>query len=533
MNTKSSTYRLFEILPGLLTWLTLILPIVLAFYYPKVVSIAVMIYALYWFMRTIVMSYHLILGYMHYKNAMAQSWHNELVTTHPHNWEKVMHLVFVPMYKEELGVVKKTFQALLESDFPRDNISVILCTEERAGDEARETAKKIEREFGQKFHQFYITTHPANISGEVKGKGANITFAAKEVVPYMLRQGYKAENILVTTLDADNRVDRQYFACVTKAFLESPDPKHTSYQPLPMYFNNIWDVPLFIRMIALGSSFWVMVEATRPDRLRNFSAHSQSLTGLIACNYWSVTTIVEDGHQYWRSYFRFRGNHQVIPIFIPIYQDAVLSHSLWGTIKEQYLQKRRWAWGVSDVAYVFEHNIKDSNLSFSDKWKQFFRLLEGHYSWATTSLVLALAGWPPLLINAAYQKTVFAYNFPYFYSKILFVAGIGMIITLFISTLILPPPPIRYKRHTLTLIRDWIVTPFLLPITNILLGALPAIDAQTRLMFGRYLEFRVTVKAMSKHNQQTAIPSSKLHLEQALKPVKTASPAQSTVSSRR
>ncbi|MEK7152910.1 MAG: hypothetical protein AAB834_03110, partial [Patescibacteria group bacterium] len=312
--------------------------------------------------------------------------------------------------------------------------------------------------------------------------------------PALLKDGFRPDDILVTTIDADNRVDRQYFSSLTKVFLDSPDPKHTSYQPLPMYFNNIWDVPMFIRMVALGSSFWVMVEATRPYRLRNFSAHSQSLTGLIASDYWSVTTIVEDGHQFWRCFYRFHGNHIVVPIFVPIYQDAVLGHTFWQTIKEQYLQQRRWAWGVTDIPYAFERNLKDHSIGFIEKWMQFYRLFDGYYSWATASVVLAFAGWPPLLINETYQHTVFAYNFPSYYSHILTIAGIGMIISLTISSLILPPAPARYKHHRLAKARDWILTPILLPIASLMFGSLPAIDAQTRLMLGRYLEFRVTVK---------------------------------------
>lgn len=490
---KPFSIRFFEILPGTLTWLTFILPLVLAFISPRLISILVMIYALYWFFRTVIMSYHLVLGYRHYKKAMAQKWLQQLKVAHANDWERVMHVVFVPMYKEELTTVSLTFDALIASDYPLDKIIPILCTEERAGEVAQETAREIKKKYKHYFKDFFVTVHPSDIPGEVKGKGANMYYAAHQVVPGLL-QHYKPENMLVTTLDADNRVDRQYFASATKAFLEAPDPKHSSFQPLSLYFNNIWDVPLFIRMIALGSSFWVMVEATRPDHLRNFSAHSQSLEGLIASDYWSTTTIVEDGHQYWRSLYKFNGKHDVIPIFVPIYQDAVLSSNLWATMKEQYLQKRRWAWGVSDIGYVFYHNLQNKTMTFEEKWGQFARLFGGHYSWATTSILLAFGGWAPLLINAAYQKTVFGYNFPMYYTSILTLAGVGMIVTLVVSTLILPPPPRRYRSHKLTLAIDWVLTPFLLPVTSIIFGSIPAIDSQTRLMLGKYLEFHVTVK---------------------------------------
>ena len=43
--------------------------------------------------------------------------------------------------------------------------------------------------------------------------------------------------------------------------------------------------------------------------LRNFASHSQPLKALIGMNFWSTRTIVEDGHQYWRSLFYFEGKY--------------------------------------------------------------------------------------------------------------------------------------------------------------------------------------------------------------------------------
>jgi hypothetical protein len=269
-----------------------------------------------------------------------------------------------------------------------------------------------------------------------------------------------------------------------------------------MFFNNIWDVPMPIRSVSIGSSFWQMIESTRPHRLRNFSAHAQSFAALVATNFWSTKTIVEDGHQFWRSYFKFNGKHQVVPLSVPIYQDAVLSPKGYlDTFREQYLQKRRWAWGASDIPYVLYHAWKNPRLPFWDKWLQAWRLIEGHYSWASTSMILAFFAWLPQILSPTFHDVVLGYTFPPLYSQILVAALVGMVVTLTISSLLLPPVPrTRRRRSTASVILEWITAPFLLPMSNVILSSLPAIDAQTRLALGKYLDYRVTEKATIRHD---------------------------------
>jgi len=253
-------------------------------------------------------------------------------------------------------------------------------------------------------------------------------------------------------------------------------------------------VPMPMRLIAMGSSFWQMVVASRPSRLRNFSAHTQSLDALIATDFWSKTTIVEDGHQFWRSYFVFHGNHQVVPIFVPIYQDAILGSTIFLTIKEQYLQKKRWSWGVSDIPYVFYHSLTDKKIHWSDRLANSLILFEAHWSWSTGSLILALYSWIPIVVNSEFSNSVLAFNFRHIYTVIAGLAYIGMITSLIISTLLVLPR--RKSRATnWRILFDWILTPFVLPITNIFFSAIPAFESQTRLMLGMKPKvFRVTIK---------------------------------------
>lgn len=504
--------RALEILPGLLTWATFIVPIALVGKYPFAVAVGMLIFAVYWLLKVLIISYHLIEGYIRYRRAIKREWRKEMEDLTPKSsWQKIWHVVIVPTTKEELSTLRHTFQALLASDYPHNRIIAVLALEERYRSKGEENARAIAREFGKRFAHFMVTRHPDGIPGEVRGKGPNITWAGRKVAGFVRHKGIAPENVLVTTLDADNRVHRQYFAALTDTFLTTPDPHRKSYQPLSMYFNNIWHVPAPIRLVSLGSSFWQMVESTRPHRMRNFSAHAQSLRTLLTTHFWSVRSIVEDGHQFWRTYFAYEGQHRVVPIYVPVYQDAVLSpKGYFATFKEQYLQRRRWYWGVSDIPYVFEHLLRLQRRNgqiFWPGWGQFLRLVEGMWSLATNSILLAAYSWLPIVASRTFRETLFAHNLPIMYSRILTAAMIGLVVSLVISTLLLPSRPVSQRFPRFRFFLDVIATPLLLPVTNILFGSIPAIEAQTRLMFGRYMTtFHVVEKGVTEiHSPRTGI----------------------------
>lgn len=448
------------------------------------------------------MSYRLIWGYKNFKRDIKIDWLKKLDELAPvDSWKNIYHLVIVPTYKEDISILESSIESVIKSDYPLDKIIYVLATEERDKENALVVSQKLQKKYGGKFYDFLTVMHPKDIPGEVIGKGPNITFAGRHMVEYIKKKGISFENVIVTTMDADNRTDKRYLSCLTYKYLTDSDPVHKSFQPLPMYFNNIWDVPMPMRLIAMGSSFWQLVVATRPSRLRNFSSHAQSFEALVRVDFWSTKTIVEDGHQYWRTFFKFNGRHEVVPMYTPIYQDAVLGDNLKETLVEQYLQKRRWSWGVSDIPYVMEHTIGNKNIPFIDRWSNALILWESHISWSTTSIILATSSWLPLALNPNFRNTVLAFNFPTVYSWLVAVAWIGMVITLIISTLLVPPH--RGKKPFKRIVLDWCLTPIIMPISNIIFSSVPALESQTRLMLGKYLEiFRVTKKSIKRSHAE-------------------------------
>lgn len=498
MSKKTSLYRFFEIVPGVLAWSTLILTIPFAYYFPKIFVGTIIAYCVYWLFRTVLIAGRTIKAFRFYKADRKVDWLKKLDSSEiKRDWRDVYHLIIVPTYKEKQLILEHSIESVINSDYPLDHVIYILATEERDKENAAIISSNISKKYQHKLFHFATTVHPKDLPREIKGKGANIYYSAKEALKFIDAKNIPYSNVIVTTMDADNRMDPKYLPCLTYKFVTDDDPANKSFQPLPMYFNNIWDVPPPMRIMAMSSAFWQMIVATQPHLLRNFSAHAQSLEGLVKVDFWSKTTIVEDGHQFWRSYFALKGKHKVVPMFTPIYMDAVLADNLWLTFKEQYLQQRRWSWGVSDIPYVFTNMIKDRDIPFWDKLYKAILLFDSYFNWSTASLILAVVAWYPFIFSHNFFNSIFAYSFPFIYSRLVMIAWVGMITTLVLSTLMLPPCRKKY-RHGWYLAREWIVTPIILALTNIIFSAIPALESQTRLMLGKYLEFRVTVKSVNR-----------------------------------
>ncbi len=521
---RSKRYRFFEALPGLLSWSVLIAPFVFSLISASITAFCIIAFLLVWFVRAVALNIRVLQGWktlqQHQKldwiamlndiqsetptDGIFPRWHYENLERLKHSPtplrpSDIVHAIIIPTHNEGRAVLEPTIQYVMKSTLPVKDMILVLAYEERGGTEVEVQAEQLVADYKDVFKFAIAVKHPKDIPGEVKGKGPNATYAGRELEKYLQKHNIDPARVMVTTLDADNRPHPSYFAALSYTIALSPDPVHVSYQPIPMFTNNIWDAPAPMRVIATGNSFWMVVQALRPHMLRNFSSHTQSMQALIDTDYWSVRTIVEDGHQFWRSYFRYDGKYEVYPIFIPIYQDAVLAETYRKTLKEQFIQLRRWAWGASDVAYVAEKGFfTDNKVPRFDMVSKFLRLLEGHVSWATAPLVLLFAAFIPLLIN---PDSYVANQLPIIASGIQRVAMAGIVITLFLSFKALPPKPERYKAHrTVWMVLQWVM----LPVTGICFNAAAALTSQTRLIFGKYLDtFDATKKAVKTDDNKT------------------------------
>ena len=489
-------YRFFEVLPGLFSWGTLAGVFILSWLAPVTVAFFIIIFALYWVLKVTYLSLHQISSFKQMKKNLKINWLEKLNNLPSKDWQDIYHLIILPTYKEGSEIIKASLESLVNSDYSKNNLMVVLATEERAGKQSQEIAREMEKEFSGKFFRFLITVHPEKVSGEVAGKGSNVAWAVGEIREKILAKlKILPEKIIVSNFDVDTRPYPQYFSCLTYHYLTAENPLKASYQPIPVYNNNIWQAPSFSRVIATSGTFWQMMQQARPEQLVTYSSHAVSLKTLLEVGYPS-NLVSDDSRIFWKSYLTYQGNYRVVPLHYPVSMDAVMAKNLFKTIINQYKQQRRWAWGVENIPYLFFGFLKipgSKKIPLSEKLGHVFIILEGFWSWATASLLIFFLGWLPLALGGeSFSVTLLAYNLPKTVAILMTLAMVGMLVSATISFLILPARPKKYsKLKNLSMVFQW----FLLPVTLIVFGVFPALDAQTRLMLGKSLGFWVTEKS--------------------------------------
>lgn len=531
LGRRTVKYRFFEMLPAVLSVSLALLPIVLSLVNPIVATVFIIAYLIMWFVKAIGIAFHTIQGYYFLDQAKKTNWHQRLqdlenpklalkvwtnehkswrLRNHYYNLQRITanepdyfkpsqlyNAIIVALSNESREIIEPTIEALFASNYDMKRVIFIIGYEARGPRRCHELAKELVEKYRLHCHYAAAVEHPDGLPDEVVGKGANITFAGRYLQDFIKQQSIKEERVLVTTLDSDNRVHPQYLACASYEYIVDPDRDRRAYQPIALYVNNIWDAPAPMRVLATGNSFWTIINAMRPHTLRNFAAHSQGLASLRRTDLWSVRTVVEDGHQYWRSWFAFDGHYEVTPIYIPIYQDAVLAETYRKTIRAQFLQLRRWAYGASDIAYMADKGLRrDRTVPFWGFWARFLRLIDNHVSWAVSPLIITFGAWAPVIISADAQHSIVANELPQISSQLQFMAMFGLFITVFLTFKMLPPRPERYKRHRhIGMLLQWLF----MPVTSICFGAAAAFYSQFRLFSGRYLDrFDITVKSVKK-----------------------------------
>lgn len=540
--------RFFEVLPGALTWGTFVGMIALSFFVPVWMAIFIIVFDLYWIHRAVHVTFFSMLAYWKLEEGKRIDWWERCQNSaHPAShkdmlaeriaqytsnlkeipfwhirerrivrknrartqkileetealipladqildWRSIIHVVLLPTAGEPVDVIEPSIESLLKSNFPKEQIIVLLATEERENPETRlPKVEYLQNKFKDSFKDFLVTTHIV-ADGEMKCKASNAAFAARYLMTYLNERNIDYKRVVFSNFDCDSVVHPEYFAALTYAYITNPKRLQRAYQPLPVYHNNLWDTNAFARMVVTGSSFWHLYQSLRREMV-TFSSHSEPFDTLVKVGFWPVNMISEDSVIYWKCLTYFHGDYEVQPIHLPISLDAVLAETYWKTVVNQYKQNRRWAYGIENFPVTMRAIWPDKIIALRTKLRISFEMLEGHYSWATTSFLLTFLGWLPIALGgSAFRESVLAHNLPFITKTLLTLGMMGLCVSIPLSLISMPPRPKRYhwSRH-LYMLFQWILIPIVA-----FLSAIPAIDSQTRIMTKNYFgEFWVTEK---------------------------------------
>ncbi|MBI2095245.1 MAG: glycosyltransferase family 2 protein [Candidatus Omnitrophica bacterium] len=509
--------RFLEILPGATSWTFLVGMTVLSFQRPVQAAVIIIAFDLYWLLRLFYGTFFLVMSYALLRAEETTDWMREIRALEDGDLrgisnrrrrnearhllesgsaipacERIRHLVIIPVARETEEVVEPGIRGLCGQKFPPEKILVALTVEEHAPPETRQGALRLAEKYKGRFFDFLTVFHPEGLPGEARVKGANATWAAKKAAAYFEARQINFDDVIVSCFDADTVVSPQYFACLTYAFMVCPHRTRASFQPIPVYHNNIWEVPGFARVLETGSSFFLLIEATNTEKLVTFSSHSMSFRALVDVGYWPVDMVSDDSAIFWKAFIHFDGDYHTIPMYVTVSMDMVAARTWWETACRVYRQKRRWAWGVENFPLVAGAFLKKGTIPLYDRVRHAFKLFENHVSWATWAFLLTFIGWIPAFFSAKqFSNSVLYYSSQRITGAIFNLSLLSFVISIALSLLLLPKKRTRHpllKRARFAL--EWIGVPFIATF----LSALPALDTQTRLMLGRRLGFQVTDK---------------------------------------
>jgi len=486
---RGRRYRLLERTPFLLSIALPALLVVLSLIDPVLGAGYALLIALVGLYRALAAGIHLVAGYRAVQRDRGRAWRSP---------EDVRHVVIVTAYNEPEGVVRPTLSVLARLP-EAERMLLVFAREERGGAAMREAAARLEADFARSFAGWLDCPHPADLPGEIPGKGGNLSWAGAAASQWVRERGWDPERVLVTSLDCDNVPDTQYFAAAGERWAEHGYRANVSIQPVSLFTIGLWEAPWFARIVAGSNSSWNLICTQRPSRLQNFASHSQPLVALEAMGYWSTQTIVEDGHQFWRSHRHFRADYEVVGLGVPIHQSVVNAGSPRSTLVAQYKQLARWAYGASDVPYAVESAVA---LPSRDSWRRVLLLIESHVTLAALPWLLLVAGWTPWLLGGGDASPArLVRDLPEIIGVMMQLCTVGIVVMAVVVLRLMPPrpegiPSSRWVLHA----AQWIV----MPMVPLLINSLCAYHSQLRLFRGRYSErFEVTHKVAQRFETGT------------------------------
>jgi cellulose synthase/poly-beta-1,6-N-acetylglucosamine synthase-like glycosyltransferase len=480
--------RILEVLPPAVAWAIITAPAWAALVAPHILGYFLVAFSAYWLWRSAEFTIGLLIGLVRLHITQGRDWlarGEQLV-----GFARVHHVVIIPTFREGDAVLAETLESLARQTVPAERIAVVLAFEERDADAPSRAARLTER-YGTRFGEWLTTLHP-DLGGEVKGKSSNLAWAARCVEDQLIATGrLDARNLLVTVGDADSRFDPQYLAALGYELLQHPDGRLHIYQPAILFYANHGRLPMPLRAVSSVFSLYSLARLAASHRLIPQSTYSLSWWAARRVSFWDVDVVPEDSHMFFKVWLHLGKRVRTRAIYLPVYADSAEGLTAIGSAKSTYNQIRRWAWGVSDIPYLSLRTMRARHIPWHMRVARVGWYVEEHLVWPSHWFLLTLGGMLPPLINPVYARTAAGIWQSNVFSTLLGFCLPSLILAILADILL------RWRSNgewSLTNVVLGVVGFALLPLTGLALVALPALDAHTRLLFGRTLAYQVTEK---------------------------------------
>ena len=491
--------RLWEMAPGLTVWVILATPLAIGFLitftnfeYLWLLGLFAVLLDLYWLVKLVHTFRYVLRGIRLLEATQAVDWVARLgaLEIGPGRpvADEITHAFLIPTYTERYETLHATVSALAAADYPPERKICAIITRETDLQGCR-NVERLQEKFGASFRAFWHIKDPL-LPGIVVGKSAAMAYGGPVLRRACDSLGLDPQRVIVTDLDSDYRVHPHYLAYITYQFCTTEDRLTAIWQPVPMFLNNLWKVPSAVRSMATLGTQWQLYLHQHPKRLVMFSAYSMSMQLVSEVGYWDDDVIPEDSRFFWKAFFTYGERLRVLPAFLPMYGDAPRAADYGTTLVSQYNQIKRWAWGVTDVPYVASRMTSHPEIPLRVRLERFQMLVFNHLSWATVPMLILISGTLPSLFNYDYALSNTGAILETAASIILQTTLLNILAVAVLDNRLQPRPPgwPWWRRRLVDL------QTLTYPVVFMVLSVIPALEAQTRLLFGSHLEYRVTEK---------------------------------------
>lgn len=487
MFRSSFFHRIGEAGIPVLSWLIITFPVWFSPFHPAMVAYFIICFDLYFLYKSVFTAYYATISYLKILAYEKIPFHKKLAALK--KGKEIQHFIIIPNYKETIGKIESTLDSIIANNYPYKKLHLVLAFEKREAD-VLVKAQHLKKKYSKFFNEILVSFHVL-LDNEAAGKASNQTFAARIVDEYVQNKGMNEKDVLITICDADSKLPANYFSYATYEYLRDNERLYHFYWAPVLLYNNFTKLPFFVRMQATLSSLLRLAFLSQRRNLIQISTYTTNLWLLKQINFWDVDIIPEDWHVYLQAFFTFGEKVKTIPLFTIVNGDAVYSGSLFKTLKNRYDQERRWAWGVSDIGYAWKKLFTTPHIPWLPKVKKILFLGETHLMWPISFFILTVSASVPPLINPVFKRTVLGFLLPQLSGIILTLASVMILLYIYLDIQLRKKANIKTKPIIVPfLLIQW----YLLPVISFVLSSLPALEAHTRLLFGKKITYKVTEK---------------------------------------